>query len=255
MSKITFHNIRKTLGDVGVQSGDTILVHSFLGSFGQFEHNLETVVAGLRAAVGVDGTIVIPTYTIHFLSGQPYNQEESASETGILSEYFRTYPDVRRTHCPVYSHAVWGAKRDEYVAVQSVETLGPESLFAQLHADNALQVHFGTSMDRGTTFLHYFERVVLAPYRYSKIFKGKVTRDGVTRTEQVVHYARFLSKPAAINFNPFGEELIEAGLMKEEYINRGRVTAIRLPTLFVEAYKRYEQDKMFLVKEDLDDEA
>lgn len=249
MDKVTFNNVLNTLKDVGVQSGDTIIVHAFLGSFGEFKEGLETILGALRMAVKWRGTIVMPTYTIRFLSGTPYDSVYSSSETGILSERFRQCNDVKRTHCPVYSHAVWGRKQDEYTAIQSNETLGPESLFAQLHADNALHIHFGTSMNRGTTFLHYFERMVNVPYRYLKKFEGTVTRDGRTSIEQVYHYARYLSSPVTINFEPFGEELIKQGHMKEAYINRGRIMAIRLPKLYVEAFKRYQKDMMFLVKE------
>jgi aminoglycoside 3-N-acetyltransferase len=244
---VTREQVVEALERIGVSRGDILLAHFFLGAFGRFEDGLETVVRAFREAVGPAGTLVFPTYTIRFLGGQDYDHERTPSETGILTEYFRKLPDVGRTFDPVYSHAVWGRKKDEYLKVRSRDTLGKESLFARLHDDNALNVYFGTSMNKGATFLHYFERRVEAPYRYLKTFRGNVVEDGRSSTIEVKHYARFLDAPVELNFNRLQDRILEKGLAQAAHLGRGLIFGIRLKDLYGEAEKAYRDDPFYLV--------
>lgn len=244
---ITEQQVVDALERIGVSKGDILLVHSFLGAFGRFENGLDTVVKAFQAAVGPGGTLVLPTYTVKFLSGQAYDHDETPSETGVLTEYFRKLPDVGRTYQPVYSHAVWGKKKDEYLAIVSRETLGRESLFGRLHEDNALNVYFGTSMNRGGTFLHYFERMVNAPYRYLKTFEGTAVKDGRTFPVGVDHYARYLEAPVELNFDRLQQRVIRKGLARAVRLGRGLVLGIRLKDLYDEAARAYREDPFYLV--------
>jgi aminoglycoside 3-N-acetyltransferase len=248
----TQKQVVQTLETIGVEKGDTLLVSSFLGAFGRFEKGLETVVGAFQQAVGSEGTLVFPTYTIHFLGGRDYDHDQTSSETGILTEYFRKLPNVGRTFDPVYSHGVWGKKKDEYLKVQSHDTLGRESLFRRLHDDNALNIYFGTSMNKGATFLHYFERMVEVPYRYLKTFKGTVVRDGRSSTIEVKHYARFLDAPVELNFNRLQDRIIENGLAKVAHLGRGLIFSIRLKDLYEEAERVYRDDPFYLVHKPAD---
>lgn len=244
---VTQNQVVEALKAIGVDEGDILLVHSFLGAFGHFDNGLDTVVKAFQQAVGPDGTLVFPTYTIKFLAGQNYDHDLTPGETGMLTEYFRTIPDVGRTFHPVYSHGVWGKKKDEYLNVVSRETLGRDSLFARLHEDNALNVNFGTSLNHGGTFLHYFERMVEAPYRYLKTFTGNVVKDGRSMTMEVDHYARYLEAPVEINFDRLQDRIIEKGLAKVAHLGRGLLFSIRLNDLYDEAEKAFQEDPFFLV--------
>lgn len=249
---ITKEQIVEALKGVGVQNGDILLVYTFLGAFGRFEHKLETVVKAFQETVGPEGTLVFPTYTVKFLAGQDYDHDLTPSEAGVLTEYFRTLPDVGRTFQPVYSHAIWGNKKDEYLAVGGRETLGRESLFGRLHLDNALNVNFGTSMNRGGTFLHYFERTVEVPYRYLKTFRGNAVKDGRTTNVEVDHYARNLDAPVELNFDRFEDRIIEKGLARVAQLGRGMLFGIRLRDFYNEADLAYQEDPFYFVRKPVD---
>ena len=249
---ITKEQIVEALKSVGAKKGDILLVYTFLGAFGHFENRLETVVKAFQETVGPDGTLVFPTYTVKFLAGQDYDHDLTPSEAGLLTEYFRALPDVGRTFQPVYSHAIWGKKKDEYLEVVSRETLGRDSLFGRLHRDNALNVNFGTSMNRGGTFLHYFERTVEVPYRYLKTFRGNVVKDGRTFSVEVDHYARNMDAPVELNFDRFQDRLIKKGLARVAQLGRGMLLGIRLRDFYDEAELAYQDDPFYFVRKPVD---
>ena len=60
---VTHSTLVRDLRDAGVQSGDTILVHSSLGSLGFVAGAARTVVEALVEAVDDTGTLIMPTYS------------------------------------------------------------------------------------------------------------------------------------------------------------------------------------------------
>jgi aminoglycoside N3'-acetyltransferase len=102
-------------------------------------------------------------------------------------------------------------------------------------------------MNKGATFLHYFERMVEAPYRYLKTFRGNVVEEGRSSTIEVKHYARFLDAPVELNFNRLQDRLIEKGLARVVHLGRGLIFSIRLKDLYDEAEQVYRNDPFYLV--------
>jgi aminoglycoside 3-N-acetyltransferase len=230
---------------VGIQKGDVVACHSFLGIFGQFDDGILTVADALKEAVGPSGVLIFPTYTLSFLSGEMYDHVHSPSEVGVLSEYFRTQPHVRRTFCPVYSHAIWGNLTYDK---ETNDILGEDSLFAELHRMDAKLLWFGTTLTRGGTFLHYFERKVGAPYRYLKDFTGAVINEsGVNTIRTATHYARYLNNPATINFDVLYNPIIASGAAKAQQLGRGNIFTTTAHKLYLAALNGYSKDPYYLV--------
>ncbi|MBR6784426.1 MAG: AAC(3) family N-acetyltransferase [Clostridia bacterium] len=100
---------------LGIEKGDTLLVHSSLRSLGGA--TAKEVVDGLLAAIGEEGTLVFPT--LSYMNCNPNNPFfdyfETKSNVGYLPEYFRTsVKGVVRSMCPTHSCAALG-KNAEYV--------------------------------------------------------------------------------------------------------------------------------------------
>ena len=60
---VTVPTIIDGLSDLGVCDGATLLVHCSMSSFGHIEGGAQSVVEALIAAVGLSGTLVMPTLT------------------------------------------------------------------------------------------------------------------------------------------------------------------------------------------------
>ena len=50
--------------DLGIQKGDTLFIHSSFKSLGPVEDGAGTVIAALEAAIGTEGLILMPTFSL-----------------------------------------------------------------------------------------------------------------------------------------------------------------------------------------------
>jgi aminoglycoside N3'-acetyltransferase len=106
---------------LGVQPGDTLFIHSSLKSLGFVEGGPAAVLAALQAAVGPQGTLVLPTY---YLPGGTiqgtcemvdyvFDVRQHGSNMGALPNAFLALPGVCRSVHPTHSvsavgrHAAW----------------------------------------------------------------------------------------------------------------------------------------------------
>ena len=93
--------------DLGIKKGDTLFIHSSFKSLGPVDGGAGTVIAALEKAVGQDGLILMPTFSL-----LPSREERVASwdvpttpsTVGWLTEFFRQMPGTYRSDH--YSHAV-----------------------------------------------------------------------------------------------------------------------------------------------------
>lgn len=108
------------LRSAGVREGDTIMVHSSLSRIGNVKDGTDTVIKSLIAAVTPEGTILMPTYgsadTAHsdYVQGAPVDLRTRRSQTGAITERFRTWSDVSRSSHPFSSVCAWG-RHAEYI--------------------------------------------------------------------------------------------------------------------------------------------
>lgn len=124
-SKITGELVTKTqiirdLERMGVQSGDSVIVHSSLSRLGLVDGRAATVVEAIRQLLGTDGTVVVPTIQLrvsareHFASDPAFHVCITPSVMGAISESVRTLPDAYRSMHPTHSVAAVG-KHAQYL--------------------------------------------------------------------------------------------------------------------------------------------
>ena len=175
---VTPERIASDLADLGVESGDTLLVHSSLSSLGWVTAGQPAVVDALMEAVTSEGTIVMPTHSPQY--GDPsrwenppvpddwedvirterpaYRPEVTPTwDVGAIPECFRTYPEVRRSRHPVYSFAAWGKDAESVVGDHSYDHgMGEESPLAEVYDRDGTILMLGTDHDTNTS-LHLAE--------------------------------------------------------------------------------------------------
>ena len=117
------------LAKLGVKTGMTLVVHSSLKSLGEVNGGPVAVILALEEMLGVEGTLVMPTFTAD--NSEPSNWQHPAVpeewwqqiratmpaydptftpafHMGIIPETFRKQTDVVRSHNPDASFAAWG---------------------------------------------------------------------------------------------------------------------------------------------------
>ncbi|MER7333234.1 MULTISPECIES: AAC(3) family N-acetyltransferase [unclassified Micromonospora] len=174
----TAASLAADLRDLGVSAGDVLLVHSSMRSLGFVAGGPQAVVEALLAAVGPDGTLVVPTHT-------PENSDPAGWRNppvpeswwpvirahtpgfdpartpsrwvGALAEVVRVWPGARRSDHPQVSFAALGAHAAEIVAGHRLdEALGERSPLGAAYRLDGKVLLLGCGYDSNTS-LHLAE--------------------------------------------------------------------------------------------------
>ncbi|MFB6141026.1 MAG: aminoglycoside N(3)-acetyltransferase [Halosimplex sp.] len=187
---VTVSSMVDDLRDLGVEAGDTLLVHSSLSALGWVCGDAQAVVDALRRAVTESGTLVVPTHTGQYTDPAvwsnppvpeewvdtvreerpPYRPESTPSRAvGAVPECFRGYPDAVRSRHPTFSFAAWGADAEDVVADHRYDYgLGDGSPLADVYDRDGDVLLLGTGHDTNTS-------IHLAEYRAT--FPKEVVRN------------------------------------------------------------------------------
>lgn len=175
---VTTDDIVSDLRTLGVEAGDTLLVHASLSELGWVCGGPQAVVDALRHVLTEDGTLVMPTHSGQYSNPDhwenppvpdhwpdiiretmpPYRPESTPTRgMGAVSECFRNYPGVHRSRHPEVSFAAWGDDAEAIVADHTFDHgLGEESPLAELYDRDAKVLMLGTDWGTFTT-LHLAE--------------------------------------------------------------------------------------------------
>jgi aminoglycoside 3-N-acetyltransferase len=158
--------VRKTdvvqgLADLGIRSGDVLMLHSALSSLGHVDGGAPAVVEAILGWLGPEGTLVVPTLTD---VTQLFSPETSPSTVGQLTEVVRQWPGAVRSRHPSHAVAAIGPRAHELAAGHE-RTLpcGLDSPYGQLGQLRGWVMLLGVDQDRNTTW-HTAETVADLPY-------------------------------------------------------------------------------------------
>lgn len=180
---------------LGVEAGETLLVHSSLSALGWVSGSAVAVLGALQDVLTPAGTLVMPTFTLNLTDPSGWRRppvpeawQQTIRDTmpafdpartptrnmGRIPELFRTWPDVRRSDHPHSSFAAWGRHAERVTAGHELAfSLGEGSPLARLYELDARVLLLGTEKN---TSLHLAE--VRAGRRPTVTFSGPVLRGG-----------------------------------------------------------------------------
>jgi len=152
---------------LGIPRDGTLLVHSAFRGFGRDGYDPAATVEAL-AAYMAPGTLLMPTMSWRFVKPDKpvFDELATPSNTGILTEVFRTKVARRRSLHPTHSVAGIGARALEFLGEHhlSQTPCDRQSPFGKLVELDAWVVMMGVGMDC-CTLLHHVEESV-APDLY-----------------------------------------------------------------------------------------
>ena len=109
----THETLTQDFINLGIETGDTLFLHSSFKSLGPVAGGAGTVISALEDAVGQNGLVLMPTFSL-----LPSREERVAawdtvktpSTVGWLTEFFRRMPGTYRSDH--YSHAIAARGKD-----------------------------------------------------------------------------------------------------------------------------------------------
>ena len=162
---------------LGINNGDTLLVHSSLRSLGGA--TAEEVIKGLMNAVGEEGTLVFPALSyMHCNPNQrKFDYYNTPSNVGALPEYFRTsVSGVVRSINPTHSCCAWG-KNAEYVTSGHIldnTPCGKNSPFRRVMELGGKILFLGCGMTPNTS-MHAVEELSDPDYLFGDEYEYDIT--------------------------------------------------------------------------------
>jgi len=178
---ITESQLIEDLVAIGIEKGDTLLVHSSLSKMGYLKDGPKTFVDALLEVVGEEGNLLMPTspnsvFQLNYIQNTPFfDVLNSPSRLGAITEYFRRLPDSVRSLNATEPVSAIGPLA-EYFTKDHFNQLTPyndHSPFYKVGKQNGKILYIGVTLDNAGTSLHTLEDEIKDfkyPVYYPNIF-------------------------------------------------------------------------------------
>ncbi|MBT2569927.1 AAC(3) family N-acetyltransferase [Planococcus sp. ISL-110] len=172
--------LKRQLWQLGIASGDAVMVHSSLKSMGWIAGGAQAVVEALMETITETGTLVMPAQSVdnsdpfYWMEPpvpenwhQPIREQLPAFDPhlsglrgmGKIAECFHRHPAAIRSPHPSHSFIAWGNQAADWMSEQPIDdSFGKKSPLAKMLQANVKILFIGVGFD-SCTALHYAEFV------------------------------------------------------------------------------------------------
>jgi len=247
MRKTEIKEIYNSLNKFVLPNEPIVNIHSSLLRFGKIEGGLTKLMECIEDWLGVDATILMPAYTYaDFSENRIWYSNETKSQMGAFTEFFRKKSDVRRTLHPFHSICVKGKYENEFLECRNLSSWDKDSPFAKLIEYNAYNLMLGAEFIGGATFYHHTEEVCNVPYRKYKDFPGEVYDQNnklVNKTFKM--FVRIITKE--YEYNSVRKEVFNdmSDCFDVQKINGVKIYFCNIPKTHNEFMKRIKKDPYY----------
>jgi len=178
---ITEQQLIDDLLAIGIEKGDTLLVHSSLSKMGYLKDGPKTCIDALLAVIGEKGNLLMPTspnsvFQLNYIQNTPFfDVLNSPSRLGSITEYFRRLPASLRSLNATEPVSAIGPLA-EYFTKDHFNQLTPynqHSPFYKVGKQKGKILYIGVTLDNAGTSLHTLEDEIKEfkyPVYYPNVF-------------------------------------------------------------------------------------
>ena len=246
----SYRILRMDLENIGVCSGDVLVVHSSLKSMGQVDGGASCVISAISDAIGEEGTLIFPTFTYRTSYKESfYSNKDTPSCVGLISETFRKMEGVIRTDHPTHSVALRGKLMDSLVENERLNDtpMGKYSPYRRLADVGAKILMLGCSLSTNS-FIHAMEEEAGVEYvlrdhqEYTVVdangnqFTRRIRRHNFARTDGAI-YQRYDRTLSVLDTNDY----------KIAKIHNAESVLIDSAALKTKALKKMKEDPLYFV--------
>ncbi len=175
--------LKGSLVELGIRSGQAVVVHAALSSFGSLEGGADTVIKVLKELISGEGLILMPAFTYETAYGdiRPdrirkrksfYPGFPVSKPIGAIAETFRKSEGVCRNFHPQLSFCFWGKEAASLSRKYHMsDSLSENSPLGEILSRNGYVLLLGTGFDT-VSILHTAEYLAKMPYGNYKAFYG-----------------------------------------------------------------------------------
>ncbi len=248
---LTLNDLVAGFRSLGVEAGDTLLVHSSYKSLGPVDGGPQTVIRALELALDTDGdgTLIMPTFNFDFNKGQAWDVRSTPSKMGVLTEIVRQDPRAKRVFHPFYSFAILGKHAEMLGGLRYKSAYERDSVFGKLRDLDGRIMVIGLSYNDSMTFFHHIEQMEGVDYRFLKQFTGQVTdADGNTYTDTFEMLVRDIDKGVLTMVDPMGALMEEQGVIKSAQIGEAAVKLMKANEAYAFTAREMRRDPHLLYR-------
>lgn len=230
--------LHEALRAVGVQPGDTMMLHSAFAPQYGFRGTIDELTRAFLDALGPDGNLLMVSLpyrssSLEYLSRiKSFDVRKTPSMMGLVSEYFRRRADVLRSLHPTHPVLAHGPHAEAIIAGHEdcAYPCGPATPFEKLVDLDGKVVFFNVPFAT-FTFFHYLEHIVNERMPFSLYTDQPFEVPVVDRLGQRRTVSTYVFSPDAIRRRRF--EVLEKELRRRGLIRRGRVGNSRIELIRV----------------------
>jgi aminoglycoside 3-N-acetyltransferase len=193
----------------------------------------------------------MPSFNYDYPATREFNVQNTPSQVGSLTEYFRTQIATWRSPIPIFSFT--GDDAEPMLKVSTmIDPFGKNSLFQQMTEDNTLILYYGINGIHPSTIVHYCERVSgKLYYRYDKIFSGQViSLDKIYDVKLNFHVRPRNSENLDYDWIRLEKDLTQAGLIFKISDFRFEIRLIKAVDLAHFWIEKMQEDPLYLLDTD-----
>ena len=192
---------------------DIIYAHNILVSYGKFDEKkniCENHFDFLKDELG-EKNLIFPSFNYQFGKSLKFDLIKDISEVGSLSEWVRTRSGFYRSHSPFFSILT----KDKFIEFKKNQYLyGKDSFFEKIFNMDGTFLFYGVDFSIFTA-LHYLETTLgPVPYRYDKIFKGKIIENDNSKNCEAVLHVRPKNSNLDYDWIKMQKDLLQEGVLK-----------------------------------------
>lgn len=172
--------------NIGIKSGDHVLVHSSLSKIGHLANGPSTIIEALLAVIGHNGNLLMPTSPNNVLQldyikhNKNFDVLATPSKTGAITECFRQWKGAVRSAHPTEPVSVLGPLAIEYTKdhLGAMTPYQSDSPFGKLAKNNGKILYIGVTFDNAGTSLHTLEDAIpdfKFPVYHAELFEVTIT--------------------------------------------------------------------------------
>lgn len=192
-----------------------------------------------------DQELWFPAFNYDFTRTRVFDSVNDPIQVGALNESLRNSGQYTRSTVPVFS-MLREKVAPKNQSIELIEPFGIEGDYAELRERNGHVIFFGASID-SLTYIHFIETLVDVPYRYVKIFEGKLKSESQIKSVSMKYLVRPLGLSLEYDWEKVHQEFKDAKII-QKIDNFGSYEIYNARVLADFMLSRYTQDIYWTLK-------